>query len=119
MKRIAFIGLGIMGKPMARNLARAGHTVVGFSRSRASIDAVADAGVAPAASIAAAVDGVDAVITMLPDGPDVAAVARADDGILAAAPAGALWIDMSTIDPALAAALADEARARHMRPLDA
>ncbi len=117
--KIGFIGLGIMGKPMARNLARAGHTVVGFSRTRASIDAVADAGVRAGASVADVASGADVVITMLPDGPDVAAVARGEAGLLAAARAGTLWIDMSTIDPALAAALAAEARAVGVRSLDA
>ena len=117
--RIGFIGLGIMGKPMARNLARAGHSVTGFSRTRASIDAVADAGVAAGADVAGAVDGADVVITMLPDGPDVAAVGRGPDGILATARPGALWIDMSTIDPAIAAELAGEGRARGVRCLDA
>ncbi len=117
--QIGFIGLGIMGKPMARNLARAGHRVTGYSRTAASVEAVADAGVLPAASVREAARDADVVITMLPDGPDVAAVARGDDGVLAGARRGALWIDMSTIDPALAAALAEDGRARGVRCLDA
>lgn len=117
--RIGFIGLGIMGKPMARNLVRAGHAVIGYSRTKAAVDAVADAGVHGAASVTEAVREAEVVITMLPDGPDVAAVARGDAGLFVSARPGALWIDMSTIDPALAVTLAGEARARGLRCLDA
>jgi len=117
--KIGFIGLGIMGKPMARNLARAGHAVAGFSRTRAAVEAVADAGVRPGASIADVASDAEVVITMLPDGPDVAAVARGSDGLLASARPGTLWIDMSTIDPALAAELANDGRSHGLRCLDA
>jgi 3-hydroxyisobutyrate dehydrogenase len=117
--RIGFVGLGIMGRPMARNLARAGHVVTGWSRTAASVTAVAEAGVAAGASLGETVGQADVVFTMLPDGPDVAAVAHAPDGILARARPGAIWIDASTIDPVVARTLAAEAAARGLRALDA
>jgi len=119
VRRIGFVGLGIMGRPMARNLARAGMEVIGFSRTRASIDAVADAGILPGASIAEAVDRAEVVITMLPDTPDVVSVAKGEGGIFACARPRTIWIDMSTIDPTVAAALAREAEDCDIRALDA
>jgi 2-hydroxy-3-oxopropionate reductase len=112
--RIAFIGLGIMGLPMAVNLVRAGHEVAGYNRSPAKTAALADAGGRAADSITDAVRGADVVITMLPDSPDVEAVTG---DVLTAA--GALWLDMSTIAPATARAVADRARDAGLRPLDA
>lgn len=89
MSRIGFIGLGNMGAPMAANLARAGHEVLGFDLSDIAVEGVAN--VASAAEAAAA----EMVITMLPDGPVVRAVY---EKIVGAAPAGACLIDCSTID---------------------
>jgi len=117
--RVGVIGLGIMGRPMARNLARAGFAVTGFSRSRASIDAVADAGVSPGASLGTTIAGADVVVTMLPDTPDVVAVVRGEDGLLARAHPGVIWIDTSTIAPSMAGELAAEATRRGIRTLDA
>ena len=73
--RIAFIGLGIMGLPMATNLVRAGYDVHGYNRSSRSFEGTL------AGSIAEAVDGADVIITMLPDSPDVAAVVLGSDGV--------------------------------------
>src|SRR4051794_13372755 len=97
MTEIGFIGLGIMGAPMAANLVQAGHTVRGFNRSVPAREQLAKAGGHPAASIAEAVTGAEVIITMLPDGPDVQAVCLGNDGAFASADAGALHIDMSTI----------------------
>ncbi|MFF1877092.1 NAD(P)-dependent oxidoreductase [Leifsonia sp. NPDC058230] len=117
--RIAFIGLGIMGMPMARNLLRAGHEVVGFNRSVDKVDAFVGVGGFGAASVAEAVTSAEVVITMLPDSPDVAAVYRGDSGILASVAEGALLIDMSTIRPDVARALSAEAGQRGIESVDA
>ena len=71
MTRIAVIGLGIMGLPMAKNLVAAGHDVVGFNRSPEKAQTLAEAGGTAADSVADAVKGAEAIITMVPDSPDV------------------------------------------------
>jgi len=114
MARIAFLGLGIMGLPMAVNLVRAGHDVTGFNRSPGRTARFAELGGAAADSARAAVRGADVVITMLPDSPDVEAIA---DHVLTAD--GALWIEMSTIAPATARAVAERGRGAGLRVLDA
>lgn len=116
MTTIAFIGLGIMGLPMAKNLVDAGFTVRGFNRTPAKAEDLAAAGGQAAATIAEAVDGADVIATMVPDSPDVEAVL---DGILAAAKPGAMWIDFSTIRPDVAKELAAQAREAGLKPLDA
>jgi 2-hydroxy-3-oxopropionate reductase len=88
MTKIAFIGLGIMGGPMAANLVRAGFEVTGYNRSPAKVDALVEAGGQGAKSIADAVRDADVVATMVPDSPDVEAVLTGDDGVFAHAPAG-------------------------------
>jgi 2-hydroxy-3-oxopropionate reductase len=119
MTRIAFIGLGTMGLPMATNLVRAGHEVRGFNRSPGRIATFADAGGSAAGSIAGAVRDAEVVITMLPDSPDVEAVVLGDDGVLSAAGKGTLLIDMSTISPATARTVAERAAEAGVRVLDA
>ncbi len=114
MARIAFIGLGIMGLPMAVNLVRAGHDVTGYNRSPGKTARFAEQGGTAADSARAAVDGAEVVITMLPDSPDVEAVA---DDVLTAD--GALWIDMSTIAPTTARAVAERAHDAGLRAIDA
>ena len=118
-KTIAFIGLGIMGLPMAKNLVNAGFTVRGFNRTPAKAEALAEAGGQAAATIAEAVDGADVIITMVPDSPDVENVLLGDEGILASAAAGATWIDFSTIRPDVATDLAEQAKEKGLKPLDA
>jgi 2-hydroxy-3-oxopropionate reductase len=117
--KIAFIGLGIMGGPMAANLVRAGFDVTGYNRSPAKIDRLVEAGGRGAKSIADAVRDADVVATMVPDSPDVRAVLTADDGVFANAPVNALIIDFSTIRPDVAAELAADGRDRGFRVLDA
>jgi 3-hydroxyisobutyrate dehydrogenase len=95
MSRIAFLGLGNMGAPMAANLVKAGHTVAGFDLVEAAKQAAAGAGVSIAPSASEAVRAADAVITMLPAGKHVLA---SWSDFLPAAPKGALVIDCSTID---------------------
>jgi len=116
---IGFIGLGIMGSPMAANLVKAGFDVAGHTRGRAGRDRLAAAGGRPVADVAAAVADADVVITMLPDSPDVEQVVLGPDGVLAHARPGTLLIDMSTIRPRTARALASAAADRGVRPLDA
>jgi 2-hydroxy-3-oxopropionate reductase len=111
--RIAFIGLGIMGLPMATNLVRAGHDVWAFNRSPRSFEGTL------AGSVAEAVTEADMIITMLPDSPDVSAVVLGEDGVLASAGKGALLIDMSSIAPATAASVAAAASSVGVRALDA
>jgi 2-hydroxy-3-oxopropionate reductase len=96
---IGFIGLGIMGGPMAVNLARAGHSVVGYDLGPDRVERITDAGGRGAAGLAEAVAGADVVITMLPDSPDVEGVALGPDGVLQQARPGSLYIDMSTVRP--------------------
>ena len=116
---VGFIGLGIMGSPMAANLARARYTVTAYDLSAARLEALADVGVRPAATIAEAVTGADAVITMLPDSPDVEAVALGPGGVLAHATPGTLYADMSTVRPDTARRLARAGAETGVRVLDA
>jgi 2-hydroxy-3-oxopropionate reductase len=117
--RVGVVGLGIMGAPMARNLLRAGHAVVVHGRTPARVDALVAAGATAARSPAALAAEVDAVVTMLPDTPDVEAVVAGPDGVLAGARPGLLAIDMSTIAPDAARALAARAAAVGVALLDA
>ena len=119
MTTIGFIGLGIMGGPMAANLVRAGFDVIGHNRSPAAVDRlVADGGKA-ADSVAAAVSDADVVITMLPDFPEVEAVALGEGGVLDSAEPGLLYIDMSSIRPQTSRRIAEVGAARDIRVLDA
>ncbi len=119
MTTVGFIGLGIMGGPMAANLVKAGFDVVGYNRSQAAVDKLAEQGGKAASSVAEAVRGADVVITMLPDSPDVERVALGDDGVLANAKPGLLYIDCSTIKPDTARTVAEQAAKQGVRVLDA
>jgi 2-hydroxy-3-oxopropionate reductase len=116
MSRIGFIGLGIMGSPMAVNLVKAGHEVTGFSRRRSSADPLAEAGGTAAPGLAEAVAGAEVVVTMLPDSPDVEQVFR---DVLAAGTAAQLFIDFSTIRPETSRAIASAGAAAGIGVLDA
>jgi 2-hydroxy-3-oxopropionate reductase len=116
---IGFLGLGVMGLPMAANLQRAGFPLVVHSRTRERATALLEAGAAWAASPAELAGQVDVVITMVPDAPDVAAVVEGSDGVLAGARAGLTWIDMSSIAPEAARRLAGVAGQRGVACLDA
>lgn len=98
MAVISFIGLGNMGRPMVRNLLKAGHTVRAFDLSTAACERAAADGAEIADNIAAAVTGADAVITMLPAGAHVRSVYLGEAGVLASGAGSALLIDCSTID---------------------
>jgi 2-hydroxy-3-oxopropionate reductase len=109
---IGFIGLGVMGKPMARNLIKAGHRLVVHNRSRAAADEVAKDGATAASSPADVAKVATIVITMLPDTPDVEQVLTGPNGVLSTLQSGAVVVDMSSISPAttkrLAAAVAEK-----------
>jgi len=119
MAHIGFIGLGNMGLPMAQNLLKAGHAVQGFDMSQAQVLALTASGGQAAASGKAAASGVEIVITMLPAGQHVRDVYLGSEGVLAAAGAGALLIDSSTIDVATARDMAAAADRRGLAMLDA
>ena len=117
MARIAFIGLGNMGGGMAANLAKAGHDVRAFDLSAEALDRAKAAGCLPADSAAAACEGVEAVVTMLPAGKHVEGVYA--DSVFGTAPAAAILIDCSTIDVATARRVADAAAAKGYQMVDA
>ena len=96
---IGFIGLGIMGRPMARNLLKAGHTLVVHSRSRGPVEEIVKAGATAAASPRDVAAQCDVLITMLPNSPEVEQVALGPGGIVEGARRGLIFADMSTISP--------------------
>jgi 2-hydroxy-3-oxopropionate reductase len=119
MKTIGFIGLGVMGAPMAENLVKAGFDVVGYTRRSSGVDRLTAAGGRGASSVAEATQGADVVITMLPDSPQVTEVVLGPDGVLAHAGPGLLLIDMSTISPQTAQDVATAAAEKGATALDA
>src|ERR671925_625963 len=106
--KVGFIGLGIMGKPMAKNLIKAGFSLVVHNRSRSAVDELVKLGATAAASPREAASSVDTIITMLPNSPDVESVALGPNGIKEAATNGQLFIDMSTINPIVSRKIAKE-----------
>ena len=119
MPTVGFIGLGIMGGPMAANLVKAGFDVIGYNRSPEPVQRLADQGGRGAASLAEAVQDADVVVTMVPDSPDVEAVALGEDGIYAHAKPGTLHVDMSSIRPDVARKVGEAGKQRGFRVLDA
>ncbi|MEV8397896.1 2-hydroxy-3-oxopropionate reductase [Streptomyces niveus] len=119
LPKVAWIGLGIMGSPMAENLIKAGYSVTGFTLEREKLDRLAANGGTAAPSIAEAVKDADVVVTMVPASPHVEAIAYGDDGILAHAKKGALLIDMSSITPQTSIDLGEAGREKGVRVLDA
>ena len=117
--KIAFIGLGNMGGPMAMNLLKAGHDVSGFDLSEAACKKFAADGLKIATSAAATLDGAEAVISMLPASQHVESLYLGDDGLLARIAAGTLVIDSSTIAAASSRKVADAAAKRGIAVLDA
>ncbi|MFE4061824.1 NAD(P)-dependent oxidoreductase, partial [Streptomyces sp. NPDC059096] len=118
-RKIAFIGLGIMGGPMAANLVKAGHTVTGHNRGSAPVDRLIAAGGRGAGTVAEAVRDAEVVITMVPADAQVEEVVLGEDGVLRHAAPGTLLIDMSSITPGTALKVAAAAREKGVRTLDA
>ncbi|MBN2501439.1 MAG: NAD-binding protein [Anaerolineales bacterium] len=105
---IGYIGLGIMGKAMARNVMKAGYKVVAHNRSRAAVKELVGEGAVEAFSPKAVAEQVDIVFTNLPDSPDVELVALGADGVIAGAHEGLIFVDNSTIKPASARLIAEK-----------
>jgi 2-hydroxy-3-oxopropionate reductase len=118
-ERIGFIGLGIMGKPMAKNLLAAGYALTVHSRSPGPVDELVAAGALQADGPAAVAKTSDVTITMLPDTADVEDVLTGEGGVLEGAAAGSLVIDMSSIDPAPTRTIAEAFAGRDVSMVDA
>jgi 2-hydroxy-3-oxopropionate reductase len=116
---VGVIGLGLMGKPMASNLLKAGFPVTVFNRSRPPMEALAAEGARLASSPAEVGRHSEVVVTMVPDAPDVEAVLLGPEGVCAGAKPGTLLIDMSTIAPAAVRTIHEAVAARGFRMLDA
>jgi 3-hydroxyisobutyrate dehydrogenase len=119
MKRIGFIGTGTMGIPMIANLLKAGFSILAYDIRPGALAEAAQRGAAAAASSARVAREAEMVITMLPSSGDVEAAYLGPEGVLEGAPAGRLCVDMSTISPVTSRRVAEEARARGVRFLDA
>jgi len=117
--KFGFIGLGTMGRPMVRNLLKAGFEVVVFGRRRLIVDELVSEGAVAAGSSEEVAQVSDVVITMLPDSPDVKEVVTGENGILAGARPGLIVIDMSTISPKVTREIAEVASRRGVDYLDA
>ena len=118
-EKVGFVGLGIMGKPMARNLIRAGYDLVVYNRSRGKVEELAAEGAEAAESPREAAESSDIVFTMLPGPPEVREVVTAENGLLSGAREGSLLVDMSTSSPILARELALAAGEQGVGVLDA
>ena len=116
---IGFIGIGIMGKPMARNLMRAGYQLVIYNRTPGPMNELVAQGARAANSPREVAEQSNVIITMLPDSPQVQEVMTGENGVLAGAKAKTLVIDMSTISPVVTQQLAKAAQAHGVRMLDA
>src|SRR5258705_10463440 len=112
---IGFIGLGIMGRPMARNLLKAGHSLIVHSRSQGPVDEIVKAGAKAASSPKDVAAQCDVLITMLPNSPDVEQVALGKDGIIEGAKAGLIFVDMSTISPIVSQKVGKELAAKGVK----
>jgi 2-hydroxy-3-oxopropionate reductase len=116
---IGFIGLGIMGRPMAKNLLKAGHALIVHSRSRGPVDELVHAGAKAAGSPKEVAAQCDVLITMLPNSPDVEAVALGASGIVEGARPGLIVADMSTISPIVSKKVGEALAAKGVAMLDA
>ncbi|MBI3031135.1 MAG: 3-hydroxyisobutyrate dehydrogenase [Candidatus Rokubacteria bacterium] len=119
MKRIGFVGAGTMGIPMISNLIKAGFPVLAYDVRPEAVEEAKKRGAAAAASSAEAAREADLVVTMLPSSSDVEAAYLGPKGVLEGAPAGRLCVDMSTIDPGTSRRVAERAKAKGVRFLDA
>lgn len=117
--QIGFIGLGIMGKPMAKNLLKGGYSVLCYDRVKPAVDEVVAAGGKAAASVADVAKQCSFIITMLPNSPQVAEVALGQDGVADNAKPGTLLVDMSSIAPLAARDIHDGLKKKGVRMLDA
>ncbi len=119
MATIGFVGLGIMGRPMLKNLLKAGHTVIAYGRTPAKVDACVADGAQRGASNADVGARAPIVVTMLPDGPEVEEVVLGPNGILSGAKSGTLIVDMSSISPLVSQKIAAACAAKGVDFVDA
>ncbi len=117
--RIGFIGLGIMGKPMAKNLIKAGHELIVFDVIKENVDAVVAAGAKAATSSKDVATKCKLIITMLPNGPHVKSVIMGDNGILEGASEGTIIVDMSSIAPIVSQEIEKASAAKGVKMIDA
>ena len=108
MLKVGYIGLGLMGKSIARNILKAGFPLVVHNRSRAAVNELAAEGATAANSPKEVAEQVDVIFTNLPDTPDVEKVVLGENGIIEGAHAGLIYIDNSTIKPASARRIAEK-----------
>ncbi len=118
-EKVGFIGLGIMGGPMAKNLLQEGHELVLYNRTREKAEGLAGDGATVAGSPREVAERGDIIITMLPDSPQVEEVLAGEDGVFEGVNEGALIVDMSTISPVATRELAEQAEERGASMLDA
>jgi len=119
MLKVGYIGLGLMGKSIARNILKAGFPLVVHNRSRAAVDELVAEGATAASSPREVAAQVDIVFTNLPDTPDVEKVVLGENGILEGAHDGLVFVDNSTIKPASARMIAEKLAAKNVFALDA
>jgi len=118
-RKIGFIGLGIMGNPMCKNLLKAGYEVIALDTNKKNLDEVVAAGAKAADSPKAVAEQVQIVITMLPNSPQVRQVALGEKGVIEGAKAGSIFIDMSSIAPLVSRQIAEQLAAQGVEMLDA
>jgi 2-hydroxy-3-oxopropionate reductase len=118
-KKIGFIGLGIMGKPMAKNLLKAGFSIVAYDLNKEAVEDVVKAGAVAASSSKEAAGKAEVIITMLPDSPDVREVILGKDGVLEGIKPGSIVIDMSSINPLVSQEIEKELGKKGVEMLDA
>lgn len=119
MSKVGIVGLGIMGLPMMKNILAGGHEVIGYDRNTEAVSRLVEAGGKAAENIKQACTGVDIFITMVPDSPHVTSILHDEGGLLDSAKPGLLWVDMSSINPAISVQLAHDAKEKGIRALDA
>jgi 2-hydroxy-3-oxopropionate reductase len=119
MVKIGYIGLGVMGQPMAKNLLKAGHQLVVYDVVKEKVDDLVQAGAEPADNCRDAASRGDIIILMLPDSPEVEAVMLGEEGVLEGARPGSIIIDMSSISPLVDIALEKKAREKSLKMMDA
>ena len=117
--KVGFVGLGIMGKPMSRNLLKAGHQLVVYDVVESAVDEIVAAGAAKGESAADVAARSEVTITMLPDGPEVEAAVTGPGGVLGGAVAGSIIVDMSSISPLVAQRVAAACAAKGVEFIDA